>query len=168
RARVPAVGVDADSLATRATEQAHHRHAEPLARKVPERLLDPADGSEEVQGAALGREIVIGPVREVADVAGVAADQIARELVHEGGDRVIAVGLGVTLTPAVQAVGGLDLHEEPVLAVAGVDDERGDGRDLHARISSWGSVSAGRPARRPAAPAPRRGAGRGAAPRTAW
>src|SRR5258707_9859172 len=84
RAGVPAVGVDADPLAARASEQAHHGHAEPLAREVPERLLDPADGAEEVQGAALGREVVIGPVREVADVAGVAADQIARELVHEG------------------------------------------------------------------------------------
>src|SRR5207253_2243601 len=92
----------------------------------------------------------------VADVAGVAADQIARELVHEGGDRVIAVGLGVALTPAVQAVGGLDLHEEPVLAVAGVDDERGDGGDLHARISSRGNVSAARRARPAGTAAPGR------------
>src|SRR5439155_25305867 len=136
RAGVPAVGVHTYPLAARSAEQVDHRHAEPLAGEIPERLLDPADGTEEVERAALGGEVVIRPVREVADVAGVTPDEIPRELSHERGDRVIAVRLRVALAPAVQAIRRLDLHEEPVLAVAGIDDERGDGGDLYARLSS--------------------------------
>src|SRR5206468_598255 len=103
--------------------------------EIPERLLDPADRAPEIHGAALAGKVVIGPVREVADVAGVAADQISRELAHMSDDRVVAIGLRIAFTPAVEAVGRLDLHEEPVLAVARIDDERRDGRHLHEPIS---------------------------------
>jgi len=102
-----------------------------LAGQVPQRLLDAADRAPELHRAALGREVVIGPVGEVADVAGVAAGQVAAELAHVGDDRLIAVGLGVAFAPAVQAVGGLDLDEEPVLAVPRIHDERRDAGDLH-------------------------------------
>ncbi len=130
-ARVPAVGVDADSLAARPAEELHHGHAQALAGQVPQGLLDAADGAPEVHGSALGREIVVGPVSEVADVAGVAADEVPAELPHVRGDRLVAIGLGVGLAPAVQAIGGLDFDEEPVFPVSRVDDERGDRRDFH-------------------------------------
>jgi len=134
-ARVPAVRVDADPLAAWPTEQAHHRHAQALARQVPERLLEPADRAPEVHGAALPREVVVCPVREVADLTGVAPDEIARELSYVGDDGLIAIGLGIALAPAVQTVGRLDLHEEPVLPVPRIDDERRDGCHLHEPIS---------------------------------
>jgi hypothetical protein len=70
-------------------------------------------------------------VREVADLAGVPTEEIAAQLLHVGDDRLIAIGLRVALAPAVQAVGGLDLHEEPVLAVARIDEIRRHPRDLH-------------------------------------
>src|SRR5262249_5084001 len=91
-----------------------------------------------------GREVVIRPVREVADQARVSADQIASELTDEGGDRVIAIRLRVALAPAVQPVRGLDLHEQPVLAVAGIDEERGDGGELHAPLSPRAGAAGGR------------------------
>src|SRR5262249_53480287 len=50
-------------------------------------------------------------------------------------DRLVPVGLRVALAPAVQAVGGLDLHEQPVLAVAGIHQVGHDRRDLHARLA---------------------------------
>src|SRR5262249_13391684 len=134
-ARVPAVGVDADALAARAAEQADDGHAQALAREIPERLLDAADRAPEIHRAALAGVIVVGPVGEMADVPGVAADQVARELPHVGDDRLVTVGLGVALAPAMQAVGRLHFHEQPVLAVARIEDERRDGRHLHEPIS---------------------------------
>src|SRR5439155_2581496 len=109
-----------------------------LAGEIPQRLLEPADRAPEIHRAALGCEVVVGPVREVADLAGVAADEIATELPHVRDDRLVAVGLGVALAPAVETVRGLDLDEEPVLPRAGIDDERRDGRHLHEPTSlSW-------------------------------
>src|SRR5262245_16108189 len=137
RARIPAVGVDADTLATRPAQQAHHRHAEPFAGEIPQRLLEPAHRAPEVHGAALAREVVVGPVREMADLSGIAAHQIPRELPHVRDDRLVAVGLRVALAPAGEPVGGLDLHEEPVLPIARMNDERRDARDLHARPPPW-------------------------------
>src|SRR5207245_7308658 len=134
-AGIPAVRVDADPLATRPAEQAHHGHAQALTGQVPERLLEPADRAPEIHGAALPREVVVCPVREVADLTGVAPDEIARELSYVGDDGLIAIGLGIALAPAVETVGRLDLHEEPVLPVPRIDDERRDGRHLHERIS---------------------------------
>ena len=134
-ARVPAVGVDADPLAARPAQQRDDRHAEPLAGQIPQRLLEAADRAPEIHGPALGREVVIRPVGEVTDVAGVAAKQVASELRDVRHDRLVAIGLRVALAPAVQAVGGLDLHEEPVLPVARIHDERRDGGDLHGSMS---------------------------------
>src|SRR5262249_48922718 len=136
RARVPAVRVDADTLAARPAQKGHHRHAEPLAGEIPECLLEPAHCAPEVHGAALAGEVVVGPVREVADLSGVAADEVARELPDVRDDRLVAVGLRVALAPAAEPVGGLDLHEEPVLPVTRMNDERRDARDLHALSTS--------------------------------
>ena len=61
----------------------------------------------------------------------VAPDQVALHLVDVDLDRLVAVGLGVALAPAVHAGVGLHLDEQPVLAPAGMDQERLDGGDLH-------------------------------------
>src|SRR5262249_43003375 len=149
RARVPAVRVDADALAARPAQEAHHRHAEPLAGEIPERLLEPAHRAPEIHGAALARKVVVGPVCEVADLSGVAAHEIARELPDVRDDRLVAIGLRVALAPADESVGRLDLYEEPVLPIARMNDERRDARDLHARPPPWlpsiGELDAGTP-----------------------
>ena len=72
----------------------------------------------------LAAEVVIGPVHEVGDVGGVAADQVAADRLHERDDAGVAIGLGVALAPAVRAAVGLDLHEAEVLAAAQVGEER--------------------------------------------
>src|SRR5207245_10893206 len=69
------------------------------------------------------------------DALPISPDEIARELSYVGDDGLIAIGLGIALAPAVETVGGLDLHEEPVLPVPRIDDERRDGRHLHEPIS---------------------------------
>ena len=131
RAAVPAVGVDAHALATRAAQQRVHRHAVALARDVPERLLEPAHRAPEVHRAALGREVVVGPVHEVGDVARVAPHEVAADRLHERHDARVAVGLRVALAPAVRAAVGLDLDEAEVLAAAEIGQERGDAAHAH-------------------------------------
>src|SRR5262249_44496263 len=46
-----------------------------------------------------------------------------------------AISLRIASTPSVYPGRGLQLHEEPVLAIARIDDERRDGRHLHEPIS---------------------------------
>jgi len=126
---VPAVGVDADALAARPAQQRVHGHAVALPRDIPQRLLEAADRAPEIHGPALGREVVVGHVEEMRDVRGVAPHQVTAQRVHESDDARVAVGLRVTLAPAVRAGLRLDLDEEEVLAPAQVDEERGDATD---------------------------------------
>jgi len=107
-----------------AAEQDVDRGAVALARDVPEGLLEPAHRAPEVHRPALGREVVVGPVHEVGDLRGVAADEIAAEGLHQGDDARVAVGLRVALAPAVRAAVGLDLHEAQVLAPAEIGEAR--------------------------------------------
>ena len=58
-------------------------------------------------------------------------------------DGAVAVGLRVALAPAVEAVVGLDLHEQPVLVRAGIDQERPDRLDLHGARSRVGFEAGG-------------------------
>jgi hypothetical protein len=59
--------------------------------------------------------------------------------------RLITIGLRVALAPPVQTIGRLDLDQQPVLPVPGIDDVRRDRRHLHERISSCLRVSEGAP-----------------------
>ena len=65
------------------------------------------------------------------DLKGIAADQVAGQLLDVDLDGPIAVALGVGLAPAVDAGVGLDLAKEPVFAGAGVDQKCLDVCDFH-------------------------------------
>ena len=64
---------------------------------------------------------MIGHVGEMLDVEWVASSEVTAQLLDVRGDGLVAVGLGVALTPAVDAAISLDLDEKPVLAEAGID-----------------------------------------------
>src|SRR5206468_2292506 len=115
----------------RTAEEVVDGGAQPLARDVPQRLLDTRDRAPEVHRPALGPEVVIGHVTEVRDVPGIAAHEVAAEGRDVADDGLIAIGLRVALAPAVKALVRLDLDEEPRLAAAGIDQMGCDGGDLH-------------------------------------
>jgi hypothetical protein len=127
----PPVGVDAKASPHRAAEQVVDGLADGLADDVPERLLHAADRRVEVHGAALGAEVGVGHEREVLDVERTPADEVAPELSHVRLDGPVAIGLRVAFPPAVEPRIRLDLHEQPALVRAGIDEERPDRRDLH-------------------------------------
>ena len=105
-----------------------HGHAVPLARDVPQRLLDAAHRAPEIHGAALGREVVVRHVDEVRDVRRLASDDVAPERLDERDDAVVAIRLRVALAPAVRPSVRLDLDEEEILAAAEIGEERRDAR----------------------------------------
>src|SRR5207249_1558206 len=100
----PAVGVDPDLLADRPAKQVIDRLAERLADDVPQGLLEAALGRVEVHRAALAEEIVVDAEGEVLDLEWVAPDQVALQLVDGRLDGLVAVDLGVTLAPAMNAL----------------------------------------------------------------
>ncbi len=127
----PPVRVDAQSRPEGAPEQVVDRLTGCFAHEVPQGLLEAADGAVQIHRPALGGEIGIGHVREVLDVERAAVDQVAPELLDVGLDGSIAVQLRVALAPAVQAIVGFELDEEPALVGAGIDEKRPDGFDFH-------------------------------------
>ena len=127
----PAVGVDADLLPAAPAEEVIDRLLARLPDDIPQRLLDPRDGAEELDRAAPLRVIVEGDLREVLDVEGAAARGVATERVEVRDHGRVAVVLGVGLAPAVHAGVGLDLHEDQVLAPAGMNAVALDRGDFH-------------------------------------
>ncbi len=117
----PAVGVDADALAAGAAQQLVHRLARALAADVPQRLLDAADRGVVVHGAASCREVVVHDVVKCLIWRECSADDIAR-IASTWATIAVAVGLGIALAPAVQAVRRLEPDEEQVLTVRRVSD----------------------------------------------
>jgi hypothetical protein len=67
---------------------------------------------------------------------GTAPDEIALQLFHMGDDLLIAVRLGIALTPAVDACVGVDLHKAEVFASARVHEEGPYVGHLHRVLSS--------------------------------
>ena len=127
----PAIGVDAELRAERAAQQVVDGLPGGLARDVPQRLLEAADGAVQLHRAPLAAEVGIRRVGEVLDVERAPADEVPSEGSGVRLDGALAVGLRIAFAPAVQAIVGLDLHEEPVLVRAGIDQERPDALDLH-------------------------------------
>ena len=117
----PAVGIDANLVAAGAADELVHGRAVSLAGDVPHGVLQAADGAVVVHRAAPAGEVVERHLHEVLDVGGVAPDEITLELVNMRGYLHVAVGLGVALAPAIDALVGLYLHEAEVLGAAGVD-----------------------------------------------
>ena len=117
------------------------RRAQHLASDVPHRLLDAADGRVEVQRAAAACEVVVGYLREVLDVRWVSADQVSPQLVDVGRYLDVPVRLGVALTPAVNSLVGLQLHEAKVFSPAGMDEKGLDVGDFHTsfQLSAYSS-----------------------------
>ena len=91
-------------------------HPGSLAGQVPHGLLDAGDGGVEVHGASAVAEVVVDRVGPGLDPGRVPADDVAAHGLEVGGDLDVAVGLGVALAPAVQAVGGFEADEAEVLA----------------------------------------------------
>ena len=84
-----------------------------------------------VHAPALGGEVLVDDMGEVADVEGIAVDEITRELSDMGLDGRISVRLRVALAPADYPGVGLNLDEHQVLADAGMDGEDLNVSDFH-------------------------------------
>ena len=122
-----AAGVDADLAADGSAEQLPDRDAEAFALQVPEGAVDGGDGAVD-DGTAAPAGVEVAP--DEFDRRGVAAEQVGRELLDDGGDGAAAIGSGA-FAPAEQAFVGGNADEEP-FAPAHVFDDDFDSRDLHA------------------------------------
>ena len=125
RCRIAAALVNADPVPRRTAQQLVYRHAQGLARQVPQRLLHPAertgqDRAAPVEGVAIhGLPVMDHPGR-------VLADQIGFQFGHR-----LGAGLGPALQDRLaesdQALVGVDLEKEP----AGLDQEGFQLGDFH-------------------------------------
>ena len=77
------------------------------------------------------RIVVECDLQDVADVEGIAADEIAAKLLDLSGNGAIAVVLAVGLAPSDHAGVGLDPHENEILPPAGMDRKTFDPDDFH-------------------------------------
>ena len=77
------------------------------------------------------RIVVECDLKDVADVEGIAADEIAAKLLDLRGDGAVAVVLAVGLAPPDHAGVGLDPHEHEILPPTGMDRKTFDAGDFH-------------------------------------
>ena len=133
---VPAIGIHTDFIATGPAQEVVDWYTKALASNVPEGLFDTADGTIQLHRPTLPSKIVVGHVGKMLDVQGRTFDEIASELVHMCDDALIAISLRVTFSPAADTIAGVDFHKEPVFPRARIDQEGGDGGNVHRRSPS--------------------------------
>ena len=132
----PGPGVHAHAVAYRAAQQLVHRHAQVTALEVPQRLVDAGDGAHQDRAAAVEAGAIEG-VPQVLDAVRVLADQVVGKLM-DGGLHGGGAALDDRFAPAVAALVGLDLEEQPARRhLPGPES-----CDLHG--GSWVRVGSGR------------------------
>ena len=99
----PAIGIDLDPFARRATEQVVQRQVGVLGDDVPQRDLDRAPGRHQVQRRAAHREVVEHHLRGVADAERAAADHVFPHDLQQVLDHRFLAGRDIGFAPAVQA-----------------------------------------------------------------
>ena len=85
----------------------------------------------ELHRAAPTGPVVIHHADGVLDVERAATDQVPSHRLNVDLDCPIAIGLGVAFAPAEEPLVGIHLHQQPVLAAAGMNEEGLDIGDLH-------------------------------------
>ena len=131
---VPAIGIDTHALARCAAQQIIDRHSGVLANDVPKRDLDGAPGRQQFHRAASRRKIVENNLAGVADAEGAAADHVRRHGAQAFVHHLVTAARDIGFAPAVQPIIRFHAAEQQVLAGAGMQDERFDALDLHARV----------------------------------
>ena len=104
--------VDADAVAALAAEQPVHRHPGRLARDVPERVLDPADGRVDDRAARKAR-VRVEVVPDTVDIAGIASGDPTLEVADGRRDRLVRPDR-IGFTQADQSLIGVDPHDERI------------------------------------------------------
>ena len=97
----PAIGVNAEARAERAAQQVVDGLAGGLARDVPQRLLEAADGAVQVHRAPLAAKVRAPREREVLDVEQAPADEVPSERRGVRLDGALSIRLRIALAPAV-------------------------------------------------------------------
>ncbi len=138
----PAVGVDADARSAGAAEKIVNGLLHGLSDDVPERLLDAGNGAIKLERAAPLGVVVECDLEKMADVHGVATDEIAGELLDLGRNGAVAIVLAIGLTPPDDAGVGRKAHEHEILAPAGMNRQAFDALDFHG-WTSWVNQSVG-------------------------
>jgi hypothetical protein len=121
--------VDADLVAHLAAEQVADRHAQMLALDIPQGLVDPGQGAHVHRATAI-EAAAVEHSPDVFDIARVLADQVIGQFFH-GGRHGMGAALDDWLTPAGDALVGLDLEEAP----ARRHDISGEFGDFHNECS---------------------------------
>ena len=129
----PAVRIDADAGAAGAADEVVDRLLRGFADNVPQGLLDAGGRAMELERAAPLGVVVKRDLQEVAQLEGVAPDEITAELLDLRGDGAVAIVLAVRLAPADDPGIGRDAHENEILSPPGMDRKALDAGDFHGR-----------------------------------
>ena len=130
--RVPAVGVGADAITHRSTEEPVHRLTQRLPDDVPTRHLDHRDRRHR----DLTRARVVVAVHapdEVLDRERIAAEDVIRRRLLQVAEQRVGVIDHAHLADALQPLVGDDAHEGEV-APGGADHVRLHVHDLHRQL----------------------------------
>ena len=122
--------IDVDAFAHLPAQQLPHRHAEPLALDVPQRLIDAGDSGHQ-HGAATVEAESVERLPRILDAIGGAADEAILRAFHRAGHR-FGMAFEARFAPADQAIVGLDADEQPARR-----DEEGFDPGNEAHETSW-------------------------------
>ena len=87
----------------------------------------------QIHTAPFSCEVFVNHVQKVPDMKRVATFEVTRDLLHMLLDLGIAIGLRICLTPASDALIGLNLDEQEVLSLSRIPDKRLNVRYFHWR-----------------------------------
>src|SRR6266481_2700724 len=112
----PAIRVHPNARTAWTTKEIVDRLLRDLADDVPQSLLNAGRGTVELQRAASLRIVVESNLQYMADVKGVATDDIAAEFFDLRRDGAVAIVLAVGFAPSNDLGIGLNAHEYEILA----------------------------------------------------